>query len=233
MPYELIGGAIYFPDRKVLAMADLHLGYEAELRRKGVMIPANEFRMLHKRISRILSKTKPKMVVVCGDFKHSFGTITDAEWRQAVKIMELLTRDSEVILITGNHDIMLGPIARVKGFRTENSWKEADILFMHGDKLPLGEEKGAKTIVIGHQHPAIGISKGARKEVVKCYLVGSWKRRKLIVLPSMFSLSEGSDVLREKIITPFIRQVANLKVFALSGGDILYFGKVSDVRTLG
>lgn len=231
--YELIDGAIYFPSLKLLALSDLHVGYEADLRRKGMRFPAKEFPVLERRVKKILAKTMPEKIVINGDFKHEFGRINNDEWRQAKKLMDLMLSYGEVVLIAGNHDVMLGPLAGSKGLKIEKYHIEQDILFMHGDKLPEADVlKEAKTIIIGHQHPAIGITYGARTEVVKCYLKGSYKRKKLIVLPSMFSLTEGADLLKEKIISPFLNKIDNFDVIALIEGEILPFGKVKDIRKL-
>ena len=63
----------------------------------------------------------------------------------------------------------------------------------------------------GHEHPAIGIQENARTERFKCFLVGTFKRKKLIVLPSFNLVVEGTDVLKQKKISPFLQ--GNIKNF--------------------
>ena len=64
---------------------------------------------------------------------------------------------------------------------------------MHGDKLPDDKNlKQTETIIIGHEHPCIGIRNGERLEKIKCYLTGNYKGNKLIVMPSFNFISEES-----------------------------------------
>jgi len=228
---RFIDGAVFFPKSKTLVLADLHLGYEAEMRAKGVHVPSQEFLVLYRRIVKILAHTKPKTVVVNGDFKHSFGHISDSEWRSARQLLELLTKDRNVVLIVGNHDPVLFPIAEKFGVALQREYLVDDMLILHGDKLPQ-TTKEFSCIVIGHEHPAISVSDGVRSELVKCYLVGTWKNKDLIVLPSMFSLTEGTDVLSEQFLSPFLSNVNDFFVYALSEGEVLPFGTVKDVKQL-
>lgn len=226
---QFIDGAAYFPENGVLAVADLHIGYEAELRAKGAYLPTQEVAMLRKRLSRILARTKPRVVVVNGDFKHSFGRVSDGEWRGAKQVLKLLGDGREVVLVIGNHDPVLFPIAKKYGVQTAKEYRVGDTLFVHGDNLPETTESYER-VVIGHEHPAITISDGVREELVKCYLVGSWEDKELVVLPSMFSLTEGTDVLSERLMSPFLLDVSSFTVHALVNGEALAFGTVEDVR---
>jgi metallophosphoesterase superfamily enzyme len=107
--------------------------------------------------------------------------------------------------------------------------------------------KGIKTIIIGHEHPAVSIHEGVRTELFKCFLKGKFKGRILIVQPSFNLVTEGTDVLKEELLSPFLQQelsdfecfiVAedskasinrNLKIEPLS--NTLYFGKIQDLVT--
>ncbi len=229
---QFIDGAVFFPETRVLAIADLHLGYEAELRSKGVYLPSQEAEVLLKRLARILSHTKPRTVVVNGDFKHAFGRVSDAEWRHAKRVLEVLSKNREVVLVVGNHDPVLFPIAEKFGATLTEEFLVGKTLFVHGDKLPVSTA-AYERIVIGHEHPAISISDGVRSELVKCYLVGSWQGKELLVLPSMFSLTEGTDVLSGKFLSPFLSDVSTFSVHALVDGKALAFGTVRDVERLG
>ncbi len=229
---QFIDGAVYFPESKVLAVADLHLGYEAEMRQKGVQIPSGEFEVLFKRLSRILAHAKPEIVIVNGDFKHSFGRISDSEWRYAKRTLELLAKNRQVVLVVGNHDPVLFPIAEKFGVTLTEEFLVDQTLFVHGDKLPVSTA-AYERIVIGHEHPAISISDGVRSELVKCYLVGTWQKKQLVVLPSMFSLTEGTDVLSGKFLSPFLSDVSKFSVHALVDSKALAFGTVHDVERLG
>ncbi|MDO8627401.1 MAG: phosphoesterase, partial [Candidatus Diapherotrites archaeon] len=104
------------------------------------------------------------------------------------------------------------------------------IVFLHGDSLKFFKEfLKAKTIIIGHDHPAISLREGVKMEKFKCFLKGKYEQKKIIVLPSMNQLSEGSNVLSEKMSSPFLKQ--NLDNFELwvVGDKTYYFGKIEDL----
>ena len=231
---RFIDGAVHVPSLSLLCVADLHIGYEAELRSKGAHIPSSENSVLVRRIARIIACTDPDIVVLNGDVKHAFGRIHDSEWRQLKTVVDVLG-DRQIVVVTGNHDVALDPLAKKYALALLPWYQQEDVLFLHGDTLPPPaiDLEAISTIVIGHEHPAISLTSGPRTEIVKCYLDGTWKDTRLIVLPSMFSLTEGSDVLSEKPHSPFLDQdISEFKVYVLSEGEVLPFGTVKDVKNL-
>ena len=106
--------ALYY--NNTLIISDIHIGYEEMLNRKGFMIPRLQFSDMLERVEGIFDTFDGKRVeriIVNGDLKHHFGTISEQEWRNVLKFLDLLAKHcNEVILIKGNHDMILGPIAR-------------------------------------------------------------------------------------------------------------------------
>jgi uncharacterized protein len=222
--------ALWFPDHSILCFADLHLGYEEELAKKGVHMPLNEFTYQQRLFDKLMHKYRPKTVVLNGDVKHSFGYISDMEWRHSKQLLEMLTALSDVIIIKGNHDIALQIIATKHKLQVKSHHKAGDILFLHGDALPTEEMlENTKTIVIGHEHPAIGLTNGIRTELYKCFLTLPWKKRTLIVQPSTFSLTQGTDVLSKQLMSPFLESLAKAEVFVVGEDQVLAFGKLSRI----
>ncbi len=217
---------------KTLIIADIHIGFEEALNKQGIMIPRFQFDDVVKRIGRILRQAKPETVVVNGDIKHEFGRISDQEWRETLKIIDLLLEKSKkVVLIRGNHDTILGPIAKKRNIEVLDRLEIDDgrILIVHGHKeveLP----KGTKTIIIAHEHPAVSLREGPRTEVFKCFLKGKYKGRELIVIPSFNLVTEGTDILKEELLSPFLHQnLDDFEVFIVS--DMAYaFGKLKNLR---
>lgn len=229
---ELIDLAIY--TNKTLIVTDFHIGYEEALNKQGVMVPRFQFVETMKRLNSIFKKLKNKkidMIIVNGDLKHEFGTISDQEWRHTLKLLDYFGQHcKEIILIRGNHDTILGPIAKKRKVKVLEHYKLKDILIMHGDSIPDNKLlKDVKTIIIGHEHPAVSIKDGPRVETFKAYLVGKWKRKNLIAQPSFNLVVEGTDVLKEHILSPFLK--GNLKNFnAVVVSDKLYgFGKLREL----
>jgi len=219
-----------------LIIADLHIGYEEALNKQGVMVPRFQFKDLYERLEKMLKKAKPEIIVINGDIKHEFGRISEQEWRETLKILDLLLKNSKkVILVKGNHDTILGPIAEKRGVEIVESYeidrKEGNIIVLHGDKedeIP----KNIKTIIIGHEHPAVSIRDDLRSETYKCFLKGKYKKKDLIVLPSLNLVTEGTDVMKENLLSPFLKQnLDNFEAFVV--GDKVYgFGKLKNLKRI-
>ncbi|MCX6706932.1 MAG: metallophosphoesterase [Candidatus Woesearchaeota archaeon] len=218
---------------RILVVADLHIGFEESLNRQGMMIPRFHLKDMTERLEKMIRRAKPDTIIVNGDIKHEMGTISDQEWRETLKVLELLARNSKkVILIKGNHDKILGPIARKKDIDIVESYeiKEKGILILHGHK-EINIPRGIKTIIIGHEHPAVALKEGERSERFKCFLKGRYKGKDLIVLPSFNLLTEGTDILKEGVLSPFLKK-QNLDSFeAFVVSDKIYnFGKLKDIE---
>ena len=74
---KIIDLALYLEKFKTLVIADSHIGYEEALNKQGILVPRFQFKELIQRLEKILKKTKPKTIVVNGDIKHEFGTISN------------------------------------------------------------------------------------------------------------------------------------------------------------
>src|SRR3989338_1142061 len=206
---ELIDLAIY--TNKTLIVTDFHIGYEEALNKQGLLVPRFQFQEIMIRLDSILDKLKSKeidRIIVNGDIKHEFGTISEQEWRHTLKLLDYFgKRCKEIILIKGNHDTILGPIARKRNIRVMDHFTIDNILITHGDKIPNKDLlKKSKIIIIGHEHPAVSIREGPRAELFKAYLIGKWKNKNLIVQPSFNLVTEGTDMLKEEVLSPFLKQ---------------------------
>jgi hypothetical protein len=134
----------------------------------------------------------------------------------------------EIVLLKGNHDTILGPIAKKRDVKVKEYEKIKDILVVHGDKLA-EKLKGVKTIIIGHEHPAVSLKDGPRVEKYKCFLKGKWKKYNLIVMPSFTPVVEGTDILEEELLSPFLADLDKFNVVIVA--DKVYdFGKVKNLK---
>ena len=230
---EIIDLALYLKKHKTLIIADIHIGYEEALNKQGLLVPRFQLKQVIKRLEKILSKAKPETIIINGDVKHEFGKISDQEWRDTLKVLDFLSKHCKKIILTkGNHDTILGPIAKKRNIEIVNSCKIDDLYVIHGHKIPTNIDfTKSKTIIIGHEHPAAGLRKGQRIELFKCFLLGKWKRKNLIVQPSFNLIVEGTDILKEKLLSPFLTKIDNYNVYIVA--DKIYkFKKVKDLCSL-
>lgn len=230
----MIDLALYMPKKGILVLGDIHIGYEEALNKQGILVPRFQFEDLISRMGRILEKTRPKTIIIIGDLKHEFGTISDQEWRETLKFLDFLGKNCDkIVLVKGNHDTVLGPIAKKRNVDVVEEYIVDDIIFIHGHKLrEFGKDVG--TIIMGHEHPAVTISEGMRNETFKCFLLGKYGKRKLIVLPSLFLMAEGTDIMKDEILSPFLKQdLGNFMVFVVDDESHVHdFGRIKDIRKL-
>ncbi|MBI2101288.1 metallophosphoesterase [Candidatus Woesearchaeota archaeon] len=232
---EIVDLALYFDS--TLVIADAHIGYEEALNKQGILVPRLQFDEMVKKMGSIFKALKGKTIktiVINGDLKHEFGTISEQEWRNTLKFLDLLAKHcQEIVLVKGNHDTILGPIAKKRNVKVVDNVIIGNVLVTHGDKIPDKKTlKGASTIIIGHEHPAVSLKEGARVEKVKCFLKGRYKGKCLIAQPSFNTMIEGTNLLRDIILSPFLKQnLDNFEVYVVED-EVYGFGKVGKLRQM-
>ena len=225
---EIIDLGLYLTKHKILVLSDFHIGYEEELNKKGVLVPRVQYKDVIDRLELIFSKVKPELIVINGDLKHEFGAISKQEWKETMQLIDYLKRKGKLVLIKGNHDTILGPIAEKKEIKIVDELFVDNILITHGHKLP---ERLADVIIIAHEHPAVNIRSDVRVEKYKCYLKGKYEGKTLIVQPSFNLLLEGTDVASEGLLSPFLDQdLDDFEVFVVDK-KIYDFGKLKNLAS--
>ncbi len=277
--YKFIGKSVFFPQEKILVIADLHLGYEQGLQEQGVFIPRTQYKSVIEDLERIFEeisvgnkktrdarggkfsggniinkqtkthnqtaldlvvnnknnnkKCSVKEIIILGDLKHEFSGNLSQEWREVLDLLAFLKEKCEkIIIIRGNHDNYLVNVIKNKGIGLKDYLIINDKAFIHGNKIyPEILDKKIKIIFLGHMHPAISIRKHAKEEKYKCFLVGKFKGKEIVILPSFFPLVEGQDLSIEDTNLAIRLNLSRFNVYVV--GDKVYdFGKLSKVGRL-
>ncbi len=217
-----------------LIFGDIHIGYEEALNKTGHLVPRFQFQDTIKRLEKILSKKIYDSIILNGDIKHEFGTISNQEWRDSLKILDLLSKHTKkVILIKGNHDTILGPIGEKKELAIVNEYTLGEIYICHGHIIPKTEAYNkSKIVIIGHEHPSITLHDNVRTEKFKCFLIGNFEKKTLIVMPSFNLVTTGTDILSEQLLSPFLTKQKTLDDFSvfLVEDKVYAFGKVKKIK---
>ena len=225
---------LWLEREKTIVFSDTHLGYEEYLNKQGIVVPRFQYKEIIEHLKGVLSETRPERIVINGDLKHEFGRISEQEWSEVMRFLDFL-KGYEVILVRGNHDNILGPIAERKNVIVVPNFKLNKKLITHGNSIP--DKKTLEeitSIIIGHDHPALGLREEGRVEKIKCFLTGKWKDKNLIAVPSFNFVTEGVDVLKETLLSPMLKN-QNLEEFTAIGvekKEILDFGKLSRIRQM-
>ncbi len=215
--------------KKILAVGDLHLGYEEALQRSGVYVPRQLFREVLEELEWVFERVeKVHQVVLLGDVKHTFGGVLQQERGDVLKLIDWLAeRAAEVVLIKGNHDVILAPIAWKRKLCVKDFHIVGGTAFVHGDRdFPEIHEHVIHLWIVGHAHPAITLRDGIKEEKYKCFLAGTYRGKEVVIVPSFAEHSEGSDPREHSPRFAWDFNIPRWKVRVVEGLDTLEFGEL-------
>jgi DNA ligase-associated metallophosphoesterase len=159
--------AIFWETKKLLMVADLHLGKVNHFRKAGIAVPlkAND-KNIETLISLIL-RVKPDRVIFLGDLFHSHY---NNEWEV---LRDLISNFLHVSfeLVMGNHDILSAQqYARNKILIHTEALLEFPFLLSHH---PLENFPSNQYNIVGHIHPGVQlVGKGKQAVTLPCFHFG-------------------------------------------------------------
>ena len=152
--------------KRLIVIADLHLGIEFTLIEKGIQIPSQtQTERLINRLMRIIKQVKPSGLIILGDIKHSIPMISNIEWYIVPTFFEKFT-DLPIHIILGNHESS----TQIEGLTTRNikihpaqgclielnkNDKIMKVALFHGHTWPNPELFDADFLIMAHNHPVI------------------------------------------------------------------------------
>jgi len=175
-------GALVWPERATLAVADLHLEKGSGLARKGTLLPPYDSAATLARLAQAIALHKPKRVVCLGDSFHDGHAPLRLGEADAARV-RALAASAEWIWIAGNHD---PAPPRDLGGRAASEIALGPLLFRHEAKAgPCAGE------VSGHFHPKAWVATRGRRVGGRCFVEDG--RR--LILPAFGAFAGGLDVL--------------------------------------
>lgn len=94
--------AVFWKKKKILIVADIHLGKASAMQNAGIPLPEGAMDEDLKKLKELIEKTKPKRCLVIGDLIHTKLGLSE---RVQLKFKEWLsTIPCSIELILGNHD---------------------------------------------------------------------------------------------------------------------------------
>ena len=81
--YKFIGKTIFFPEQGILAVGDLHIGYEESLRQSGVLMPEQQVKEVINDLRNIINEIKKNLkLFICNEFISILNGFTDFFFRE-------------------------------------------------------------------------------------------------------------------------------------------------------
>jgi len=188
-----------------LVVADLHIGIEEDLRDKGVRLPSRAPDMA-ARILELAKQHGATRLLVLGDVKHLVPKMASRERGDVYRFFTTILDEIPGVDITpGNHDGLLRHILpnRVR-FRPASGLRLGDTGFCHGHAWPSKNVMAARTLVMGHNHPAVAFrDPRGHRQVLPCWMRAPFRRthakypklpKEAIVVPAFNELCGGVPV---------------------------------------
>ena len=173
-------GVLYWPEQRLLCVADLHLEKGSSFARRGVLLPPYDTRATLQALHALMARYAPRVVIALGDSFHDGEGAT----RMAAPDRDLLTQlqqGREWIWIAGNHDP--DPAPRIGGTFAQ-ALALGPIEFRHEPSGSFGE-------IAGHLHPSARIAWRGHAIVRRCFAADGNR----IVMPAFGAYTGGLNVL--------------------------------------
>ena len=94
-------------DRRVLVVADLHMGIESGLERHGVHISSRSAARTD-RVIACIEEAEPDLLLLLGDVKHNVPVTSRQEYRELPGTLQAFRDRVPIAVAPGNHDGGIG-----------------------------------------------------------------------------------------------------------------------------
>jgi DNA ligase-associated metallophosphoesterase len=178
--------ALFWPSRRLLVVADCHLGKAETFQQQGFWLPSRSQDL--DRLSALAGRVGAKEVLFLGDLVHTLSGVTEA-------VVEAFARwlgefDGSVRIVLGNHDAGLAK-------RWPAQWRRADVCerldverFRFQHQLADGQAEAELFYWVGHVHPMIRMERGPDRLRLPAFVIGTSQG----LLPAFSSMSGGYDI---------------------------------------
>jgi uncharacterized protein len=175
--------ALWWPAKRTLWIADLHMGKAATYRALGQPVPSGTTLENLARISALIARYEPTQLIFLGDFLHAAQARTAsvlaglADWRERCAHVDCF-------LIRGNHDSRAGdPPASLSIEVVNEPWLVGPFAACHHPQI-----HATHHVIAGHLHPALWLrGTGQDRMRLPCFSV----EPRCMILPAFGEFTGG------------------------------------------
>jgi DNA ligase-associated metallophosphoesterase len=173
-------GAMVWPARRLLAVADLHLEKGTAAARQGSLLPPWDTRATLEVLAALLRRYRPAHVVALGDSFHDAHGVARL-MRGDAERLRVMADSFAFTWVLGNHD----PLPHGLRGQCVEEFRDGPLVFRHEatDEMAAGE-------ISGHFHPKASVPVRGAVVTRPCFVAGG--RR--LMLPALGAYTGGLDV---------------------------------------
>lgn len=183
----LAAGALFWPSRCALIVADLHFEKASWFAMRGQMLPPYDSIATLTQLTALAVVTRPREIWCLGDSFHDAAGCERLPGR-AQDMLRTLTGAVRWTWVTGNHDAGLAD--RCGGEIVEQAEVDGLILRHEADRRDRRPEMS------GHYHPKLRVHVRGRSVARRCFVASQTK----LILPAFGSLTGGLDADHPEIV---------------------------------
>ncbi|MFX1563701.1 MAG: metallophosphoesterase [Promethearchaeota archaeon] len=218
------------PPRRILVVADLHLGYERIFFKDQNHVP-NLSKTLVQHLNFLVSEVQPTEIIILGDIKHSVKGFSRLELHEVSKLLQTLQDNASITIIRGNHDAnieMLLPegasIAPTSGLLLR--FDDHRVFLLHGHAKPGKGLLKCNTLILAHIHPVVAIPRLRGRYTTHRV----WVRTRL--KPTIIEvLDKGSRIYSSRKEVEDSHQIRNIQVLIMPAFHSLLQGHILNRET--
>lgn len=199
--------ALYWPTRRALLVADVHIGKAASYRALHQPVPRGTTEATLERLDRLLGLYDCEQLIVLGDFLHASAAQAPATqarllaWRQRHLSLHM-------VLVRGNHDRHAGDPSAQLAIEVRNEpWLLEPFALQHEPVV-----HPTHPVLAGHVHPVSVLrGKGRQRLRLPCFVLGP----QVGLLPAFGEFTGGWNIEAQPGSRLFV--VGDGRVWALPG----------------
>jgi putative SbcD/Mre11-related phosphoesterase len=236
--------AFLVKEKKLLVIADLHIGIESELRENGLQVPS-QTNVMEQRLISILTTNTIDDIILLGDIKHNIPSSTIQERTDVNRFLNTIQTYGTLHVLPGNHDGNIDRLlpSAIKLYPSDGFVFDG-IGFTHGHRKPSQEVMQCEQIVIGHTHPTVMLTdRLGYRTFEQCWLHSvplsdnllekypTSQTLQILIMPAFNPLCGGIAVNRDPLLGPFkvLIDIESAEVYLLDGSSL---GKVKDLKDI-
>jgi DNA ligase-associated metallophosphoesterase len=180
--------ALYWPERKMLVIADIHFGKAAAFRAQGVPVPRGTTTENLAALDALMARHDTAEIVFLGDFLHARAAHAAAT---LAAMLAWRARHPQLLLtlVRGNHDRHAGDPARALAITmVDEPHSVGPFAFCHHPDVAADGY-----VLAGHVHPVFTLA--SRRDALRlpCFLQGQSR----MILPSFGAFTGGYAIVPE------------------------------------